>query len=229
MTNAQLQELLEVRIKVYNNLAAAQMKIAAFETALASVDVVLHCQPDNVKALFRKGKILESKGDASAAIPVLQKGATLDPDSKAIQQLLAKCIMKARRDERQEKDFYRKMMGQAQKADEKRQNQRHPTHAQSHLDDSGRDVPKVCFKHVQSIVPTFIDANQFAATETVGLSDGLHSDRCGRCGYVSIQVFLTQRDRSIGFLASVITSPCGQNAHELTQLNYYLQYVIYRN
>lgn len=143
MTNEQLQELLEVRIKVYNNLAAAQMKISAFETALASVDVVLHCQPDNVKALFRKGKILESKGDASAAIPVLQKGAILDPDSKAIQQMLAKCIMKARRDERQEKDFYRKMMGQAQKADEKRQHQRNPTHSQSHLNDSGRDVPKV--------------------------------------------------------------------------------------
>lgn len=26
-------------------------------------------------------------GDANAAIPVLQKGATLDPDSKAIQQV----------------------------------------------------------------------------------------------------------------------------------------------
>lgn len=145
MTNAQLQELLEVRIKVYNNLAAAQMKIAAFDTALTSVDNVLRCQPNNVKALFRKGKILESKGDAGAAIPVLQKGATLDPDSKAIQQLLAKCIMKARRDERNEKDFYRKMMGQAQKADQKRQQPVHAQQSQSHLNDSARDVPKVCW------------------------------------------------------------------------------------
>lgn len=142
MTNSQLQELLEVRIKVYNNLAAAQMKIGAFDTALTSVDNVLRCQPNNVKALFRKGKILESKGDAGSAIPVLQKGATLDPDSKAIQQLLAKCIMKARRDERNEKDFYRKMMGQAQKVDQKRQQQ--TQHQQAQANENGRDVPKVC-------------------------------------------------------------------------------------
>lgn len=32
-------------------------------------------------------QILESKGETNAAIPVLQKGATLDPESKAIQQV----------------------------------------------------------------------------------------------------------------------------------------------
>lgn len=56
-TNDQLQELLETRVKVYNNLAAAQMKISAFDVALLSVDNVLRCQPENVKALFRKGKV----------------------------------------------------------------------------------------------------------------------------------------------------------------------------
>lgn len=57
LSNDQLQELLEIRVKVYNNLAAAQMKIAAYDTALVSVDNVLRCQPENVKALFRKGKV----------------------------------------------------------------------------------------------------------------------------------------------------------------------------
>lgn len=56
-SNDQLQELLETRVKVYNNLAAAQMKISAFDVALTSVDNVLRCQPENVKALFRKGKV----------------------------------------------------------------------------------------------------------------------------------------------------------------------------
>lgn len=57
ISNDQLQELLEIRVKVYNNLAAAQMKIAAYDTALVSVENVLRCQPENVKALFRKGKV----------------------------------------------------------------------------------------------------------------------------------------------------------------------------
>lgn len=118
ITNSQLQELLEIRMIVYNNLAAAQMKISAYDTALTSVDNVLRCQPENVKALFRKGKILESKGDTNAAIPVLQKAATLDQESKAIQQLLSKCILKSRREARNEKDLYQKMLGHAQKLEE---------------------------------------------------------------------------------------------------------------
>lgn len=48
---------METRVKVYNNLAAAQMKISAFDAALLSVENVLRCQPQNVKALFRKGKV----------------------------------------------------------------------------------------------------------------------------------------------------------------------------
>lgn len=37
--------------------------------------------------LSKNFQILESKGETNAAIPVLQKGATLDPESKAIQQV----------------------------------------------------------------------------------------------------------------------------------------------
>lgn len=57
-SNSQLQELLEDRIKVYNNLAQAQMKICAFDAALNSIETVLKCQPQNIKALFRKGKVI---------------------------------------------------------------------------------------------------------------------------------------------------------------------------
>lgn len=64
-TNAELQELLEDRMKVYNNLALAQLKIAAYEAALKSVDHVLQCQPNNAKALFRKGKVLRWKDGES--------------------------------------------------------------------------------------------------------------------------------------------------------------------
>lgn len=57
-TDAELQALLEDRMKVYNNLAAAQMKTQAYDAALKSVESVLSCQPQNVKALFRKGNIV---------------------------------------------------------------------------------------------------------------------------------------------------------------------------
>jgi FK506-binding protein 8 len=116
-TNAQLQDLLEDRIKVYNNMAQAQMKIQAFDAALKSVDTVLGCQPNNVKALFRKGKILEAKADVSGAIPLLRKAATLDPDNKSIQNELSRLILKSKREARNEKDLYAKMLGHAQTLD----------------------------------------------------------------------------------------------------------------
>ena len=38
-------------------MAAAQMKIKSYQMAISSLDVVIRCQPDNVKALYRKGKV----------------------------------------------------------------------------------------------------------------------------------------------------------------------------
>lgn len=118
-TNAELQELLEDRMKVYNNLALAQLKIAAYDAALKSVDHVLQCQPNNAKALFRKGKILDAKGDTQGAISFLQKAATIDEDDKLIQSELSKLILKSKREARNEKDLYQKMLGHAQKLEQK--------------------------------------------------------------------------------------------------------------
>ncbi|XP_036332748.1 peptidyl-prolyl cis-trans isomerase FKBP8 [Rhagoletis pomonella] len=119
LSNSDLQTLLEDRLIVYNNLAMAQIKISAFDAALKSVENVLRCQPNNSKALYRKGRILEGKGDTKGAISLLQKAATLEPDSKAIQQDLAKLIIKARREEHNEKEMYQKMLGQAKKLEQK--------------------------------------------------------------------------------------------------------------
>lgn len=119
ISNSELQDLLEDRLVVYNNLAMAQIKICAYDAALKSVENVLRCQPNNSKALFRKGRILDAKGDTKGAISLLQRAATLEPESKTIQQDLAKLIIKSRREERNEKEMYQKMLGQAKKLDQK--------------------------------------------------------------------------------------------------------------
>jgi len=130
-TTSQLQELLEDRIRVYNNLAMAQMKIEVWDAALKSIENVLACKPENVKGLFRKGKILDAKGNVSAAIPLLQKAATLDPDNRAIQNELSKMILKSKREARNEKDLYQKMLGQAQKLEQKSKQQKNDTVGES--------------------------------------------------------------------------------------------------
>ncbi|XP_076646119.1 peptidyl-prolyl cis-trans isomerase FKBP8 [Halictus rubicundus] len=108
-TDAELQALLEDSMKVYNNLAAAQMKTQAYEAALKSVESVLSCQPRNVKALFRKGKILHYKGEHTLAYQTLLQAAKLEPETKAIQVEVAILKEKITKDAQHEKSVYRKM------------------------------------------------------------------------------------------------------------------------
>ncbi|XP_069671727.1 peptidyl-prolyl cis-trans isomerase FKBP8 [Periplaneta americana] len=108
----ELHDLLEDRLKVYNNLTAAQMKIKAYDTALQSVENVLRCQPNNVKALFRKGKILAAKGETSSAVITLRLASQLEPDNRMIKQELVKMLTLHKEDTMQEKNLYKKMLGQ---------------------------------------------------------------------------------------------------------------------
>lgn len=57
VSDSALQDLLEDRLSVNNNMAAAQIKLELYDAALTSVQAVLRCQPNNVKALFRKAKV----------------------------------------------------------------------------------------------------------------------------------------------------------------------------
>ncbi|KAF4528212.1 hypothetical protein B566_EDAN016833 [Ephemera danica] len=111
-TSPDLLLLIEDRLKVYNNLAAAQMKIKAFDAALQSVENVLRCQPKNVKALFRKGKILAEKGDNEQAVEVLRVANKLEPENKVIHQELGRVVARSRQDRSEEKSLYRRMFGQ---------------------------------------------------------------------------------------------------------------------
>lgn len=109
-SNERIDELIEIRSATFNNLAAVQLKIEAFEGALKSVDSVLMVQPNNVKALFRKGKILASKGELDQSIEILRKALTFDPDSKVIVQELSKYINKRKKELVTERDLYKRML-----------------------------------------------------------------------------------------------------------------------
>ncbi|KAK0173215.1 hypothetical protein PV328_006447 [Microctonus aethiopoides] len=125
ITDAELQILLEDRSKVYNNLAAAQIKSEAYEAALESVENVLRVEPNNIKALFRKGRILHKKGNHALAVTTLQYAAKLDPDSKAIQNELTILKEKSARDSLYEKNLYRKMLGGTKQNDENNSTKNH--------------------------------------------------------------------------------------------------------
>ncbi|XP_072837646.1 peptidyl-prolyl cis-trans isomerase FKBP8 [Pogona vitticeps] len=86
----------ELRIKCLNNCAAAQLKLQRLEEALASCNEVTRLDPDNVKALYRKGKLLSERGEAEAAMAVLKRALQLEPTTKAIHLELSKLARRQR-------------------------------------------------------------------------------------------------------------------------------------
>ncbi|KAG8454839.1 hypothetical protein GDO86_001163 [Hymenochirus boettgeri] len=61
ITPEEEEELMEVKNKCLNNLAASQLKLDHYEAALKSCNMVLEYQPENIKALFRKGKTIHAE------------------------------------------------------------------------------------------------------------------------------------------------------------------------
>jgi len=106
-----LQKLLDEKMKVYNNLAATQMKLLAYDSAIKSCDAVIKLQPNNVKALFRKGQALESKKDNAEALVYFKRSLKLDPNSKRIKQDVDRLSKLAKQQEDKEKKLYAKMLG----------------------------------------------------------------------------------------------------------------------
>ncbi|XP_077128042.1 peptidyl-prolyl cis-trans isomerase FKBP8 [Ranitomeya variabilis] len=110
-THEEEGELLDVKMKCLNNLAASQLKLDHFEAALKSCNVVLEQQPENIKALFRKGKVLAQQGEYSEAIAILRKALKLEPSNKTIHAELSKLVKKHTDQKNVETAMYKKMLG----------------------------------------------------------------------------------------------------------------------
>uniref|UniRef100_A0A8C1AKQ3 peptidylprolyl isomerase n=1 Tax=Cyprinus carpio carpio TaxID=630221 RepID=A0A8C1AKQ3_CYPCA len=76
------EEVNDYRVKCLNNLAAAQLKLGQVDEALHTSRDVLFLDPQNVKALFRKGKLLSDKGEYEEAMETLKKALKLEPSTK---------------------------------------------------------------------------------------------------------------------------------------------------
>ncbi|XP_016129290.1 peptidyl-prolyl cis-trans isomerase FKBP8-like, partial [Sinocyclocheilus grahami] len=105
------EELLDMKVKCLNNMAAAQLKLNHYEAALRSCVSVLAHQPDNVKALFRKGKVLALQGEYAEAIKTLKRALKLEPSNKTIHAELSKLVKKHSEQKGAEQAMYKKMLG----------------------------------------------------------------------------------------------------------------------
>ncbi|XP_069042252.1 peptidyl-prolyl cis-trans isomerase FKBP8 [Lepisosteus oculatus] len=111
ITAQEEEELLDVKVKCLNNMAAAQLKLEHHEAALRSCVSVLAHQPDNIKALFRKGKVLALQGEYAEAIRILKRALKLEPTNKTIHAELSKIVKRHSEQKGVEQALYKKMLG----------------------------------------------------------------------------------------------------------------------
>ncbi|KAM3609573.1 uncharacterized protein V6R79_017287 [Siganus canaliculatus] len=86
------EEVQDYRVKCLNNLATAQLKLEQYDEALHTSRDVLTLEPNNVKALFRAGKLLSDRGEYKEAMEVLKRALKLEPATKAIHAELSKLV-----------------------------------------------------------------------------------------------------------------------------------------
>ncbi|XP_020795782.1 peptidyl-prolyl cis-trans isomerase FKBP8 [Boleophthalmus pectinirostris] len=111
ITTDEENELVDVKVKCLNNMAAAQLKLDHYEAALKSCISALSHQPENVKALFRMGKVLALQGNYTEAIQTLRKALKLEPSNKTIHAELSKLVKKHSEQRGAEQAMYKKMLG----------------------------------------------------------------------------------------------------------------------
>lgn len=105
------ENLIDVKVKCLNNMAAAQLKLDHYEAALRSCVSVLAHQQDNIKALFRQGKVLALQGEYAEAIRILKRALKLEPSNKTIHAELSKLVKKHSEQKGAEQAMYKKMLG----------------------------------------------------------------------------------------------------------------------
>ncbi|KAL6760549.1 hypothetical protein V8C86DRAFT_2550657 [Haematococcus lacustris] len=74
----------EVKVPIHLNMAACQLRIKDYHTAVYNCSEVLKLQPGNVKALFRRGTARHALGQTEGAKVDLTAAAEKSPDDKAI-------------------------------------------------------------------------------------------------------------------------------------------------
>ncbi|XP_054631325.1 FKBP prolyl isomerase 16 [Dunckerocampus dactyliophorus] len=88
------QEVHDYRVKCLNNLATTQLKLEQYNEALSTSRDVLALDSNNVKALFRAGKILSDMREYKEAMELLKKALKLEPTTKAFHAELSKLVQR---------------------------------------------------------------------------------------------------------------------------------------
>ncbi|CAB3981968.1 peptidyl-prolyl cis-trans isomerase FKBP8-like [Paramuricea clavata] len=105
------EAIIELKVKCWNNISASHLKVLEYAAARNACDSVLEVDPNNVKALFRKGKVLYAEGEYEESVELLRKANSLDPENRLIRRELYLVRQKLDESTEKERSTYQRMFG----------------------------------------------------------------------------------------------------------------------
>jgi len=106
---AEEKTLKELKATIYNNMAVVHLKQGKNDRALSDLQFVLSIEPNNVKALFRRGKLFLTQGDLDKARVDLEKVKQLAPTDNEITRELQVLEKKEKEQVARSKKVFSKM------------------------------------------------------------------------------------------------------------------------
>ena len=103
--------VVELKVKCWNNISASHLRVQEYTSAKKACDSVLKVDPNNVKALFRKGKVLIAENEFEEALELLKKANSLDPENRLIRRELQVARQKCGESREKERSMYQRMVG----------------------------------------------------------------------------------------------------------------------
>ncbi|OWF54975.1 peptidyl-prolyl cis-trans isomerase FKBP4-like isoform X2 [Mizuhopecten yessoensis] len=107
-------------LAAFLNLAMCYLKLDDAHEAQGQCDKALEQDSKNVKALFRRGQALQSKGDYDLAKKDFESVVELDPQNKAAKNQITRCMQKIKEFKEKEKKMYAGMFQKFAEIDSKK-------------------------------------------------------------------------------------------------------------
>jgi len=105
------QEVKDVKLSLYLNMAFSYIKLEKFDNAFASCNDALSIDPKNVKALYRRATVQYEKRKFDDAITDLKEAEKLAPEDKAVKKLKLMVDKQMAKQKAKEKAMAKKMFG----------------------------------------------------------------------------------------------------------------------
>merc|ERR1712154_584105 len=93
----------------HSNTALCKLKLKQFTDCIESCVKALELEPENVKAIYRRGQAHAYNGNNPSALVDLKKAKELNPEDKQIQKMVEVIRKRLRLEKKKEKDLYRGM------------------------------------------------------------------------------------------------------------------------